>query len=180
MRADLYKNCIDTRIIRWNTVRGTHLGRFGESDKWRLLRELALDIYRQQWGDLLEREDLVAWVEKFAAGLRLPEKTTPADLLDEVARDSGLLQERAIGRYGFSHLTLQEYFAAGATDRFGPDAGAALLGEHLPEARWQEVIALYSGLADHAGPLLRRILGQTEATRQSCLAASRPVPRRRR
>ena len=135
VRADLYKNCIDTRIIRWNTVRGTHLGRFGESDKWRLLRELALDIYREQWGDLLEREDLVAWVERFAAGLRLPEKTTPADLLDEVARDSGLLQERAIGRYGFSHLTLQEYFAAGAIDRLGPDAGVALLGEHLADPR---------------------------------------------
>ena len=35
VRADLYKNCIDTRIIRWNKVRGTHLGRFDESDKWR-------------------------------------------------------------------------------------------------------------------------------------------------
>ena len=79
-----------------------------------------------------------------------------------MARDSGLLQERAIGRYGFSHLTLQEYFAAGAIDRLGPDAGVALLGEHLADARWQEVIALYSGLADHAGPLLRRILGETE------------------
>jgi formylglycine-generating enzyme required for sulfatase activity len=163
LRADLYRDCINTRIIRWNTVRGTHRGRFGETDKWRMLRELALDIYREQWRDLLDQEQLLGWLERFAGGLRLPEKTTPADLLDEVARTSGLLQERAIDRYGFSHQTLQEYFAAEGIVRLGPDAGAALVGEHLTEPRWQEVIFLYCGLADHAGPLLRRIVGGAEA-----------------
>lgn len=38
VRADLYDNCIRTRITRWNTLRSTHGGRFGESDKRRLLR----------------------------------------------------------------------------------------------------------------------------------------------
>ena len=122
-----------------------------------------MDIYRKQWSDLLEREDLLTWVKNFTAGLRLPETTTAADLLDEVARDSGLSP-------GARHrpLRLLTPDLAGvlcrrrATIDLGPDAGAALLGEHLPDARWQEVIALYSDLADHAGPLLQRILGQTE------------------
>ncbi len=162
VRADLYDNCIHTRIIRWGALRGTHQGRFGERDKRRLLRELALDIYREQWSDLLKRERLLDWVGRFAEGLRLPDQTTPEGLLDEVVRTSGLLQERAIGIYGFSHQTLQEYFAADGVFHLGAEAGAALLGEHLAEARWQEVIYLYSGLAENAEPLLRLIVGKAE------------------
>jgi formylglycine-generating enzyme required for sulfatase activity len=160
LRAELYRHCIRTRITRWNTVRGTHGGRFGETDKWRMLRELALYLYQQEQRGLIDAETLLTWLDDFVANLRLPEDTTPPDLLDEVARTSGLIQERAIGRYGFSHLTLQEYFAAEGVDRLGPDEGATLLGEHLADAPWQEVILLYCGLADNAGPLLRRILRQ--------------------
>lgn len=162
VRADLYDTCIHTRIIRWGALRGTHGGRFGERDKRRLLRELALDIYREQWSDLLKRERLLDWVEQFAETLRLPDQTTSEDLLNEVVRTSGLLQERAIGLYGFSHQTLQEYFAADGVFYLGAEAGAALLGEHLAEARWQEVIYLYSGLAENAEPLLRLIVGKAE------------------
>ncbi len=161
LRAELYRHCIRTRITRWNVMRGTHRGRFGETDKWRMLRELALDLYRREEQGLIDRETLLAWLDVFATGLRLPEGMNPADLLDEVVRTSGLVQERAIERYGFSHLTLQEYFAAEGVDRLGPQAGAALLGERLPDPRWQEVILLYCGLADDAAPLLRRVLQRT-------------------
>jgi formylglycine-generating enzyme required for sulfatase activity len=167
LRAELYKHCIRTRITLWNTQRGTHRGRFGETDKWRMLRELALDIYRQEWRDLLDHEQLLDWLKPFASGLRLPEGAGAAELLDEVVRTSGLLQERAIGRYGFSHLTLQEYFAAEGAERLGAGDAAALLGRHLAEPRWQEVIFLYCGLADHAGPLLLQMVQRAEAERKA-------------
>jgi formylglycine-generating enzyme required for sulfatase activity len=100
------------------------------------------------------------WLETSALNLRLPEDATPETLLEEVARTSGLIQEWAIDRYGFSHQTLQEYFAAEAVDRLGSDQGAALLGDHLNNPAWKEVILLYCGLADDAEPLLRRMMGQ--------------------
>jgi formylglycine-generating enzyme required for sulfatase activity len=162
VRAELYRHCIRTRITLWNTQRGTHRGRFGETDKWRMLRDLALEIYRNQWADLLDHEELLSWLEGRVAGLHPPEGLGATQLLDEVSRDSGLLQERAIGSYGFSHLTLQEYFAAEGVDRLGPGEGAALLAQHLAEPRWQEVIALYCGLADHADPLLRQMALRAE------------------
>lgn len=167
LRAELYRHCIRTRITLWNTQRGTHHGRFGETDKWRMLRELALDIYRQEWRDLLDHEQLSDWLKPFASGLRLPEGASVADLLDEVVRTSGLLQERAIGRYGFSHLTLQEYFAAEGAERLGAGDAAALLGRHLAEPRWQEMIFLYCGLADHVGPLLLQMVQRAEAERKA-------------
>jgi len=158
LRAELYQHCIYTRIISWNTQRGTHRGRFGETDKWRMLRELALDFYREAWPRLLDKEALLAWLEKFAANLHFPEDTTPATLLDEVTGTSGLLQEWAIGRYGFSHQTLQEYFAAEGVDRLGQKEGAALLESHFEDPAWKEIILLYCGLADKADLLLRRLL----------------------
>ena len=158
LRAELYQHCIYTRIISWNTQRGTHRGRFGETDKWRMLRELAPDFYREAWPRLLDKEALLAWLEKFAANLHFPEDTTPATLLDEVTGTSGLLQEWAIGRYGFSHQTLQEYFAAEGVDRLGQKEGAALLESHFEDPAWKEIILLYCGLADKADLLLRRLL----------------------
>ncbi len=157
LRAELYRHCIRTRITRWNTIRGTHRGRFGENVKWRLLRELALYTFQQEKEGLLRQEVLLDWLDAFGENLRLPPDTTPQTLLEEVARTSGLIQEWAIGRYGFSHQTLQEFFAAEAADRRGAEDGAALLEEHLDNPAWKEVILLYAGLADNAQPLLQRI-----------------------
>lgn len=169
IRAELYQHCIRTRITRWNTVRGTHRGRFGETNKWRMLRELALHLFQhgsnaeEGRSAFIPREDLLEWVEEFAQGLNLGDDATATDLFDEVARTSGLIQERTIGKYGFSHQTLQEYFAAEAVDRLGADEGATLLSEYFGESRWNEVILLYCGLADNADPLLRRLVAQAEA-----------------
>ena len=174
LRAELYQHCIRTRVTRWNTVRGTHRGRFGESNKLRMLRELALYLFekesaeeggsvvrdRRQQGRsaFVSKEDLLEWVEKFADKVRMPEEAKPADLLEEVVTTSGLIVERTIGRFGFSHQTLQEYFAAEAVDRLGPEEGARLLAKYLSDPRWREVILLYCGLADNADPLLRAMI----------------------
>ena len=158
LRAELYRHCIRTRITKWNTVRGTHGGRFGETVKWRMLRELALYLFQQEDKGLLWREDLLDWLDAFTQNLRLPKDTTADILLDEVARTSGLIQEWAIDRYGFSHQTLQEFFAAEAVDRLGADAGADLLAVHLQNPTWLEVVLLYSGLTDNGKPLLDQIL----------------------
>jgi formylglycine-generating enzyme required for sulfatase activity len=189
LRAELYQHCIRTRITQWNTIRGTHRGRFGENIKWRLLRELALYIFQEEKEGLLRRELLLEWLGAFAQNLRLPEDTLPETLLDEVARTSGLIQEWAIDRYGFSHQTLQEYFAAEAVDRQSDEQAAALLAEYLENPAWQEVILLYCGLADNTGPLLGRLMGQARQRRETglwqlagrCLAeGAQGIPEERR
>lgn len=161
-RADLYRHCVRTRIALWNDKRGTHQGRFGETNKWRLLRSLALHITEEAQEGLLHHNKLQDWVESFAEPLVLPVDTSPADLLKEIVRTSGLLQEWAIDRYGFSHQTLQEFFAAEAIDRLGPVDGATRLVPHLHDSAWHEVVLLYAGLVDNAAPLLGRLLAQAE------------------
>ena len=176
LRAELYEHCVRTRITRWNEIRGTHRGRFGENLKWRMLRQLALHLFEHEKDGLISHTDLLDWMEDFAKNLRLPKDTTAEDLLEEVVRSSGLIQEWAIDRYGFSHLTLQEFFAAQAVDRLGAEKGAMLLEDHLTDPAWKEVILLYSGLADNANPLLERIVQharQTEGSKNLWVLAAR-------
>lgn len=183
LRAELYRHCIRTRITQWNTMRGTHRGRFGEQIKWNMLGELALHLFRNEEQGLLSRRDLLTWLEAFAAEQRLPAGASSEDLLDEIARTSGLLQEWAIERYGFSHQTLQEFFAADAIYQLGPEQGADQLGPHLSRSAWKEVILLYSGLTKNAEPLLKRIMGEAQQAAESkplwllagqCLAEGAP------
>ncbi len=162
LRADLYKHCVSTRIARWNDLQGTHKGRFGEDIKWRMLRQLALYVFQNKEKGLLWRTDLLDWLETFTHSRRLPKETTSEDLLDEVARTSGLIQEWAIDRYGFSHQTLQEFFAAEAAVLLGDEKGAALLNGQLDNPAWKEVILLYCGLVDNAEPLLKYMIGRAK------------------
>ncbi|MCP4422362.1 MAG: SUMF1/EgtB/PvdO family nonheme iron enzyme, partial [Chloroflexi bacterium] len=159
LRADLYRDCIRARIIRWNTIRGTHRGRFGERIKWNMLGELALHIFQHEEQGLLYKRELLNWLENFAKGQRFPEGTTSEGLFEEIARTSGLLQEWTIDRYGFSHQTLQEFFAADAIHQLGPEEGANRLDNYLENPAWKEVILLYSGLTKDANPLLKRMIG---------------------
>jgi formylglycine-generating enzyme required for sulfatase activity len=163
-RADLYDRCIDTRIARWNERRGTHRGRFGKMDKRRMLRELALHLFQTRHQGLLKEDVLCDWLTTFIAENNIQAVQAgkgisfrPEDFLTEVVEDSGLIRERALGRYGFSHLTLQEYFTAEGAARLGATEGADLLSDHLADPGAQETILLYCGLADDAGPLLEEI-----------------------
>jgi hypothetical protein len=157
-RAGLYRHCIRTRLIEWNRMRGVHYPAFDDEIKERMLRKLALRLFDDEEG-MIWKADLLAWLETFKTEQRLPEEKKPEMLLEDVARSSGLLYEWAIDRYGFSHRTLQEFFAADAARQMGAAEGAALLARQLDNPAWKEVILLYCGLADNAQPLLQRILG---------------------
>ncbi len=162
-RAALYRACVATRITRWNIKRGTHLGRFEEEDKSRMLSELALYLYQgEKTTSLIDRQALLEWLRKFMPALHQPIEAAPA-FLNEVLEDSGLLQEWGIRLYGFSLKALQEFFAAQAIEQLGPEKGALLLAEHLADEDWEQVIYLYCGLTAHADPLLECILAGVEA-----------------
>ena len=87
--------------------------------------------------------------------LRDASKTTDAiDLLKAVEAQHGLLVERAIGIYSFSHLTLHEYFAARnlvETAHTGVLHNA--IQEHFFEDSWREVFLMAASLMDDATPL---------------------------
>lgn len=140
-RAVLYALCVEGLLHHWDQRRGIH-SVFGFDEKLRACREVALTM---QADNLAEYE--AGKVEPiFAAVLGDPARAK--ELLEHIRRRTGLLLERRSGIFAFAHLTFQEYLAARSIhegNRLGIDAGR-LVREH-GDARWHEVIALYSGLA---------------------------------
>ena len=69
---------------------------------------------------------------------------------------TGLLQERELDTYEFSHLTFQEYFAVLYLKDLGNEGQAKVI-ERLGDKTWEEVIYFYMSLAD-ANPIITAIL----------------------
>jgi hypothetical protein len=78
-------------------------------------------------------------------------------LLKHIRHRTGLMLERRAGIFAFAHLTFQEYLAARAVHEGNQASIDAerLVREHR-DPRWQEVIALYCGLAP--APMARQII----------------------
>lgn len=69
------------------------------------------------------------------------------DFVDKIDRHTGLLVERAPGRYGFTHLTFEEYYAGRALAFRGDSTErAAILRSRLHDPRYDEPILLALGL----------------------------------
>lgn len=151
-RAVLYKLCVEGLLHHWDQRRGIH-SEFGFDEKLRTCREVALAMQ----ADNLAEYGADKAQEIFATVLG--DSARAERLLNHIRRRTGLLLERRPGIFAFAHLTFQEYLAARAVhegNRLGVDA-ERLVREH-DDGRWQEVIALYSGLAP--APATRDMIGR--------------------
>lgn len=157
-RAELFGQIVTVRMQEWDNIRKVWRGfHFTRPKKERFLQNTALRLnaQREPW---LPRPELMDDIHCFLGDDPKvdPEAPYPDDprhdtladrFLWEIAEGSGLLHERAIARYDFSHKTLREYFAA-AELRDLPDGEARLL-RHLQTGsfdRWEMVAVLYAGL----------------------------------
>ena len=140
-RSRLYQLCVEGLLHHWDQRRGIH-SEFTLEEKLRTCREVAL---------AMQADNLAEYAEEkvrglFDAVLQDPERA--AALLEHVRYRTGLLLERRANVFAFAHLTFQEYLAALAVQQgnrldLTPER---LVGEH-EDGRWNEVIALYCGLA---------------------------------
>ena len=156
-RAELYKQCIDTLLTKWDASRNIRRQRaFKPEQKRQLLEEVAWHFHRQGQRYFPENE-LLEVIANFLPTIGLMVEQN-RQVLDEIAAENGLLKEQAPGWHGFLHLTLQEYFAAQyAVDQQQLDT---LLAQRN-DPWWEEIFLLYAGLIPDASQLLQRLLGLT-------------------
>ena len=94
---------------------------------------------------------------------RLPDKEKPegADaglVLRQIEAQHGLIVERAVGIFSFSHLTMQEYFTASHVVKSHDEKLLdALVTAALQDQKWREVILYTVGLLPSADPILTRM-----------------------
>ena len=106
-RAELYKQCVDTLLTKWDASRNIRrLRAFKPEHKRHLLEEVAWHFHLQGQRYFTER-DLLEVIAAFLPAIGLQSEQN-GQVLDEIVAENGLLKEQAHGWYGFLHLTLQE------------------------------------------------------------------------
>ncbi|PKO20420.1 MAG: hypothetical protein CVU38_20175, partial [Chloroflexi bacterium HGW-Chloroflexi-1] len=147
-----YALCARTLVERWNQVRAISMRPVGlpmdRTEATRIFAPLALWMHEEKRGGTVRGEELERKLkEQLVVARGLPEESAAAaarTFLEMERNQVGLLVERGVNAYGFSHLTFQEYFAARAL-AMGRDKLVDKLREHLHDPRWREVILLTAG-----------------------------------
>jgi HEAT repeat protein len=187
-RVELYKLATDTLIRTWRTAQGVpETALVKEEFLTPLLSRLAYWMHTHKTtGIATEREVYAVLGEEWAEINDLDwdvDRPTPAitdeihKFLAAVREHTGLFVERAPKRYGFMHMTFEEYYAA----RYlvaSPRTRAQLIRQHLHNPRWDESILLALGFVgldsskDATELLETAILAQGEEAKALILAPS--------
>jgi len=166
-RAELFGEIVNVRFQDWDRVRKVRRGlKFTRPKKENFLKQTALEL-NASTRSLVPRPELLDRVRGFlrADGQFDPdapdppyERTLADRFMWEIAEGSGILHQKAINAYDFSHKTLREYFAALRLCEL-PDGLGQLLSHLRGPAldRWEMVALLYAGRAADAAPLVRGI-----------------------
>lgn len=183
-RADLYAECVQLLLSRWDEDKSHYRPRsrrldLDKEEVKRLLQRVAWHFHLK--GQRYFREnDLLAVIEDFLQAVHKTELHAE-EVLKDIALANDLLKEQAHGWYGFFHLTIQEYFVALHARDMQQD-GFTELRKHVGEAWWEEVILLYAGTVADASQLLQQLIAEytdgdreEELFRQHLILAGRCV-----
>jgi predicted NACHT family NTPase len=159
-RAKLYEQGLDILLVRWDEARGIQRDEIyrnlSVARKRKLLSQVAAITFER--GDYFFEQDKIQ--QLIADYLRtLPDSKTDSDefrqdsidVLKAIEAQHGLLVERSLGIYSFSHLTFQEYFTA---KEIVASSNSKTLRSLLTEKRWREVFLLAGEMSWTADTLL--------------------------
>jgi hypothetical protein len=172
-RAEFYDRSTALLLEQWKTERN----RYKVSQKRLVLQHLALFNQAragQAGGDRrsLDLPTVLAQIRGVLPSLTLGDGDAQP-MLDEIVERSGLLLAVDGGaRYQFTHLTLQEFFAAQALAA-EPDKLLA----HFTADRdaWREVVRLWCGLEHNSTGLIRQVYQVDPVLAFECLADAQQV-----
>src|SRR5258708_35361879 len=116
--------------------------------KMELLQQVGVHLFQNNASEMTQHESLrlLETLLKDIGG-----SMAPVELLHFIEERSGILSEKSPGVYAFSHLTLQEYFAALGLTR--SSRGMITLLDCFRRSQAEEVVLLYAGLLESADPL---------------------------
>jgi len=150
-RIELYRLAADTLIRDWELARGIpQAALVNEAEANRLLAELAAWMHQNKPAGIATEGEVREQLANVKAGFVGKEPDDPdvqnavSEFLTRIRQHTGLFVERAPRRYGFMHLTFEEYFAARWLVA-KPREAAKRIRNHLHRPRWEEPILLAIG-----------------------------------
>ena len=159
-RIELYKLAADTLARTWRTAQGVPESALAD-DRYltRLLGRLAYWLHEHKSTGMATEQEVYQELGQEWARIKGQdwEEDNP-DIESEVKKflrtvreHTGLFVERAPKRYGFMHLTFEEYYAARYLVARSKDR-AKLIRQHLHKPRWEEPILLALGFVGLISP----------------------------
>src|SRR5919199_1834372 len=175
-RSKLYEAGLDILLVRWDEARGIHRDEVYRSlslpHKIKLLSHIAATTFEEgnYFFEQSEIEEHIADYLTTLPGVSSDPETLRLNsdaVLKAIEAQHGLLVERAIGVYSFSHLTFQEYLTA-RNIVASPDAATLMealqrLSTHITQPQWREVFFLTAGVLRNAEPLPQLMKEQVDA-----------------
>lgn len=162
-RVDLYADAVEALLKKWDSsraiIRGDIYKQLEPIRKRQLLSFIAYKTFNRE--EYLIRKNVVTEeIKKFISNLPYWDDRNEVDVdqvLNSIESHHGLLIERAHNIYSFSHLTIQEYFAAlyiseNAVNGFLDD----LIDNLLKDIRWREVMLMCSSMQSNATLLIKK------------------------
>jgi len=155
-RSELYEEAVEVLLGNWDRAKGLDYGetigaRLDSGDLRSLLEYVAFWMH-DRMQRVIELDDLSALVlpefKRMVGDFAQPEKALN-DFLRVVNERSGLLIERGVGLYGFTHLIFQQYLAARALSERKDSLEITL--RHLADPFWRDVILLEAGYLSSRG-----------------------------
>ena len=176
-RASFYEKAV-THLLELRDEERQINNQFDAIHKRRILQNLAL--YAQDNASLqkqdrrnIEYEQVLEQIQNLLPSLNLNPEQNTQEILDEIVDRSGLLLPIDGGqRYQFSHLTLQEYFAAEAL----ANQEYELISKFEQDTvTWRETVKLWCGLAGDKTSLIEQVYQHDALTGFECLADAKEV-----
>jgi HEAT repeat protein/predicted phosphodiesterase len=165
-RIELYQLAARTLLRDWRLAQaGVEARVVEEHEALALLGPLAYWMHENEPTGLIDEDEARAQLCQFRAKVSNLNPHHPdvqefvEKFLQRVREHSGLFVERAPGKYGFMHLTFEEYFAAREIVSDFTNA-ADLIRPHRHHPRWEEPIRLAIAYESHknAAHLIRAAL----------------------
>ena len=176
-RVELYDLCVTTLLETWLRTKGSaNIGALSKNNLIKILRPLAFWMHEKHAAiGTVQENELIEQVVKQLLERKITQSEDEAEqyaeqFLQTVREKIGILVERGKKRYGFLHLTFEEFFAAWDLVIRRKER-EAFIKKHLHEARWQVVISLTLGII---GILQSNEDEVTELLEETILSADSP------
>jgi hypothetical protein len=144
-RVELFELCATTLIDTWVRAKGQSM-RFSKTALTRILRPLAFWMHQHPAVGAIPEQEIQEHIVQELIGRTYSEHEAAEmaeQFLQTVRSKTGILVERGKERYGFLHLTFEEYFAA--LELVKRKDRNAFIRSHMHHPRWREVILLTVG-----------------------------------
>jgi hypothetical protein len=147
-RAELYEECIKVLLQKWDEAKGLEVF-LTATEARQVLRPLALWLHEEEGRTYADEEDVRRVIRPHLARVKRETQVQAEEQLDRVltsVRDrSGLFVGFDVARYGFQHLSFQEFLAAEEIVKLGE---SERLVEPFGRPWWREPTLLAVGMDD--------------------------------